>query len=132
MNNLLFINLKKEKVCLFITIPIIISVLLFISFYQYEKLVSCYGKYDNKNILVMIEKKDISNISNKLYINNSLRECKIAKISKEYSISSDYKMYYEVYYECNINSNDLIDSYIFNIKISKGKTTLLKKILRKE
>lgn len=131
MDNLFFINLKHEKLCLFITIPLIISIFLFIYFYKYEEFINCYGEYNNDNILVMIEKKDISNISNKLYINDNLKKCEIVKISKDYIINTDYKMYHEVYYKCELDSS-IIDSYIFNIKIHKRNITLFEKIFRKE
>ncbi|MCI5836174.1 MAG: hypothetical protein MR227_05775 [Firmicutes bacterium] len=132
MNNLFFLELKKEKLFLIITLLLIISIFSFIYFYKYEEFVNYYGEYNNDNILVMIEKKDIYSISNKVYINNTLKKCEIKKISKDYIISNNYKMYYEVYYKCELNSSDIIDSYIFNIKISKGNITLFKKIFRKE
>ena len=126
MPNIFFVKEKILNVYIFITIFLILTFLLLIMFYEYEEYLDYYGELNNDYLIILVEKENISKISNKLLINNEIKKCKIDKISKNYIVNTDYKLYHEVYYKCDLEN--LIDTYIFNIKISEGNTTLFKKI----
>lgn len=126
MPNMFFKGEKTIKKYILITILILMFFTLVIIFYEYEEYVECYGELNNDELMILVEKDEISKISNVLLIDNKLENCKINRISKDYIMNTDYKLYHEVYYKCDLKN--LNDNYIFNIKISKGKTTFLEKI----
>ena len=125
MPNIFFIKEKNINCFIIIIFFLIFILLILIKFYEYEEYLEYYGEVNNDNLIVLVEKENISKISNKLLIDNKITNCKISKISKEYFINTNYKQYHEVHYNCNLKNTD---NYIFNIKISTGTTTLLKKI----
>lgn len=126
MPSMFFIKEKSINIYIFSIIFLIITLSLLAVFYEYEEYLEYYGELNNDHLIILVEKENISKISNRLLINNEIKECEIDKISKNYQINTDYKLYHEVYYKCNLENKN--NSYLFNIKISKGKTTLLRKI----
>ncbi|MEG0826379.1 MAG: hypothetical protein RR404_02790 [Bacilli bacterium] len=109
----------------------IISVALIIFFFKYEKKSTYFGQVvlDNDYYLkVIVEKDNISNISNNIKINNQKKNCITYKVSNEL-IDNNYQKYFEVYYKCNLTEVEKQQQYIFNISISQGTTTFYKKII---
>ena len=115
------------KIYIFIIFLFLVSFSIVIIFCEYEEYLKYYGTYDDQNLLVLIEKENISHITNELIINDKKTVCEIVDISDNYVINTDYKLYYEVKYKCDIDKYSL-NSYVLDLKISKGNTTILKKI----
>ena len=125
MDNIYFIKQKGISLYIIITSILIFSLLVLASTLEYEEYLNYYGEVNNYYIVVLIEKENLSKISNKLLVNNEKKYCGIDKISRNYIVNTDYKLYHEVYFKCDIKIDN---SYILDIKISKGNTTILKKI----
>ena len=125
MDNIYFIKQKGISLYIIITSILIFSLLILASTLEYEEYLNYYGEVNNDYIVVLIEKENLSKISNKLLVNNEKKCCEIDKISRNYIVNTDYKLYHEVYFKCDIKIDN---SYILDIKISKGNTTILKKI----
>ena len=125
MDNIYFIKQKGISLYIIIISILIFSLLILASTLEYEEYLNYYGEVNNDYIVVLIEKENLSKISNKLLVNNEKKYCEIDKISRNYIVNTDYKLYHEVYFKCDIKIDN---SYILDIKISKGNTTILKKI----
>lgn len=128
MDELLFLKEKSIKIYFTITIFFLITFCLLISFFRYDEYLNYYGTMNNDFLTILVEKENISYISNQLWINDKKKICEINKVSRDYIVGTNYQLYHEVYYKCNISENDFINGYVFNIKIKKGNTTLLNKI----
>lgn len=125
MDNIYFIKQKGINLYIIITFILIFSLLILASTLEYEEYLNYYGEINNDHIVVLIEKENLSKISNNLLVNNEKKYCEIDKISRNYIVNTDYKLYHEVYFKCDIKIDN---SYILDIKISKGNTTILKKL----
>jgi len=128
MTNLFFPKEKWTSIYIYTIIILIISVLCFTLFYKYEEYTNYYGQVNNDYLVILVEKENIKNITNRLLVNDKQRNCKISKISTNYILNTDNKLYHEIYYECDLNRDELINGYILDIKMNIGNTTLFEKI----
>lgn len=129
-SKLKLMNEKPSKVVSWITILIILlcAFILFSVFYKYhlyEQYAGIIELNDNYNLKLYVDKKLFPLDKNyKMYLNNKKIKYSIYQVN-------DNGAYYELFLNCQLNDNLLINNNLVTIRIRKRQTTFLKEILRK-
>ena len=123
-NNSSVIMLKKVPVKIISWITILIVFLIFIlvfgTFFTYNKYEKCIGMVRENNIVLELSPDKINKIKDRLYIDNKKYNFEIKEISKDYIII-DNKNYYEIVLNINLEDKYKIDNNILEIYIDRCK-----------
>ncbi len=108
-----------------LTLIFIISI-AFIFFYEYTDYIYTFGQTENEYVNVYLSDEEITKISNKLKYENNLLDFEVIEVSNNYILVSNIlKRNVKLKFPYNQNS------YILELYIDIGKTTLWQKIYNK-
>ena len=129
-SKLKLLNENPPKVISWITILILFVILglffsVFFQFYIFSTYTGYIDTNDDYNIRVVVD-KDIFTIKDnyELYIDNKKYDYEIINIDY-------YNGYYEVFIDCNLDDEILVNNNIVTVRFQKYKTTLIKEFIKK-
>lgn len=129
-SKLKLLNENPPKVISWITILILFVILglffsVFFQFYIFSTYTGYIDTNDDYNIRVVVD-KDIFPIKDnyELYIDNKKYDYEIINIDY-------YNGYYEVFIDCNLDDEILVNNNIVTVRFQKYKTTLIKEFIKK-
>ena len=129
-SKLKLLNENPPKVISWITILILFVILglffsVFFQFYIFSTYTGYIDTNDDYNIRVVVD-KDIFPIKDnyELYIDNKKYDYEIINIDY-------YNGYYEVFIDCNLDDEILVNNNIVTVRFKKYKTTLIKEFIKK-
>ncbi len=129
-SKLKLMNEEPSKVISWITILLILLCLfilfsIFFKYNLYEQYPGIIELNDHYNVKLYVDKKIFPLKKNyKMYLDDKKIKYSVYKIN-------DTGTYYELFLDCQLDDNLLINNNLVTIKIKKRQTTLLKEIIRK-
>ena len=114
------------NILLLLFISILILVIIFYEFYEYETCLGYVKKIDDYKVVVYL--KDFSKINEyELYLDDEVILFDVYSISSDYYIINN-ENYYEIILNVELKDIYKIENNILNLKFKKNKTTYFNKI----